>query len=91
MSSRTCPDWPKLMEIAPDLQFKHYTVLEARLPAEALMKIPETKLSEVAICCDLETHVYYAEHTDPEVAEALHDTHWFDLGEWARSGPGAAA
>ena len=25
MSSRTCPDWPTLMEIAPDLQFMHYT------------------------------------------------------------------
>ena len=33
MSSRTCPDWPELTEIAPDLQFKHYTVAEARLPA----------------------------------------------------------
>ena len=32
MSSRTCPDWPRLMEIAPDLQFKHYTVAETRLP-----------------------------------------------------------
>jgi hypothetical protein len=28
VSSRTCPDWPRLMEIAPDLQFMHYTVLE---------------------------------------------------------------
>src|SRR5205085_1687677 len=34
MSSRTCPDWPALMELAPDLQFKHYTVAEAHLPAE---------------------------------------------------------
>ena len=32
VSSRTCPDWPKLMEYAPDLQFKHYTVAEAKLP-----------------------------------------------------------
>ena len=36
MSSRTCPDWPELTELAPDLQFKHYTVAEARLPADAL-------------------------------------------------------
>ena len=35
MSSRTCPDWPQLMEIAPELQFKHYTVREAQLPADA--------------------------------------------------------
>ena len=39
MSSRTCPDWPELTEIAPDLQFKHYTVAEARLPAEALVNL----------------------------------------------------
>ena len=37
MSYRSCPDWPELMEIAPDLQFKHYSVREAQLPAEALM------------------------------------------------------
>ena len=54
MSSRTCPDWPMLMEYAPDLQFKHYTVAEARLPAEALMNIPDVPLGAVAICCDLD-------------------------------------
>ena len=36
MSSRSCPDWPILMEHAPELQFMHYTVLEAKLPSEAL-------------------------------------------------------
>ena len=51
MSSRTCPDWPELMEIAPELQFKHYTVAEARLPADVLMHVPQVLLSEVAICC----------------------------------------
>ena len=79
------------MEVAPDLQFNHYTVAEARLPGDALMKIPEISLSEVAICCDLETHVFYGEHTDPRVAEALRESHWFELREWARSGPGTAA
>ena len=39
MSSRTCPDWPELMEIAPELQFKHYTVAEARLPADVLTRL----------------------------------------------------
>ena len=29
MTARTCPDWPELMELDPDLQFKHYTVSEA--------------------------------------------------------------
>ncbi len=91
MSSRTCPDWPTLMEYAPDLQFKHYTVAEAKLPGEALMKIPEVSLDEVAICCDLEQHVFYAAHTEPSVAEALRSTHWFEVAEWTSSGPGSAA
>ena len=59
------------MEIAPELQFKHYTVAEARLPADALMHVPGISLSEVAICCDLERHVFHAAHTDDKVAEAL--------------------
>ena len=91
MSSRTCPDWPKLMEVAPDLQFKHYTVAEARLPAEALMNLPDVPLSAVAICCDLEHNVFYAGHTDPKVAAELRDTHWFEVHEWATRGPGQAA
>src|SRR5262249_43042558 len=77
MSSRTCPDWPMLMELAPDLQFKHYTVAEARLPADALANIPELSLDQVAICCDLEHNVFYAAHTDPSVAEALRASHWY--------------
>jgi hypothetical protein len=91
MSSRTCPDWPLLMELAPDLQFKHYTVAEARLPSEALMNLPDIPLSAVAICCDLEHHVYYAQHTEPKVVAALRETHWYELNEWATTGPGQAA
>jgi hypothetical protein len=90
VSSRTCPDWPHLIELAPELQFKHYTVAEARLPAEALMRITGVPLSAVAICCDLEHHVFNAQHTDPTVVEALRETHWFELAEWSTSGPGTA-
>ena len=88
MSSRTCPDWPDLMEIAPELQFKHYTVAEAQLPGEALMKVPEVVLGDVSICADLDHHVFYAAHTDPQVAEALRETHWYEVREWASRGPG---
>ena len=91
MSSRTCPDWPRLMEVAPDLQFKHYTVAEARLPADALVNLPDVPLGAVAICADLDHNVYNPEHTDQKVAAALRDTHWFDLREWITRGPGAAA
>jgi hypothetical protein len=90
VTSRACPDWPMLMEVAPDLQFKHYTVAEARLPGEALVNLPGVTLDAVEICCDLDTHVFHAGHTDPQVAEALRDTHWFEVREWATSGPGAA-
>ena len=91
MSYITCPDWPELMEIAPDLQFKHYTVDEAKLPADALASLTEmASLDEVEICCDLDHHVYFARHTDSRVVEALQASHWFDLTEWTTSGPGTA-
>ena len=91
MSSRTCPDWPRLMELAPDLQFKHYTLGEARLPGEALVNLADVPLTAVAICCDLERHVFYAAHTEPKVAAALRETHWYELAEWSTTGPGAAS
>jgi hypothetical protein len=90
VSSRTCPDWPDLIELAPELQFKHYTVAEARLPAEVLMSLAGVSLSSVAICCDLDHYVFNAQHTAPAVVEALRQTHWFELAEWSTSGPGTA-
>jgi hypothetical protein len=86
VSSRTCPDWPELMELAPELQFKHYTVAEVQLPADALMHIPEQSLSDVAICCDLEHNVFYAAHTDDTVADALRRSHWFEVHDWIGAG-----
>jgi hypothetical protein len=91
MSSRTCPDWPMLMELAPDLQFKHYTVAEAQLPVDALTEITQVSLSDVTICCDLEHHVFYAEHTESGVVDALRATHWYEVREYADRGPGATA
>ena len=91
MSSRTCPEWPRLMELAPQLQFKHYTLREAQLPADAVVEIEAVDLDAVAICCDLDNHVFYAEHTEPAVADALRATHWFDLREWLERSPGADA
>jgi hypothetical protein len=91
MSYKTCPDWPELMELAPDLQFKHLTVADAHLPFEALAGISHVSLSEIEICCDVEHHVYYAAHTDAQVAAALVGTHWFEVREWVTSGPGASS
>ena len=39
MSARACPDWPALMEIAPDLQFRHHTLAEAHLPVDAFVQL----------------------------------------------------
>ena len=91
MTARTCPDWPELMELDPDLQFKHYTVSEAQLPGEALSRMSHVSLDQVEICCDREQHVFNPGHTDPQVSEALKGTHWFALEEWSTSGPGADA
>ncbi|MDX6480761.1 MAG: hypothetical protein QOG85_1271 [Gaiellaceae bacterium] len=74
------------MEIAPELQFKHYTVAEAKLPADALMLIPDVSLSDVEFCCDLDRNVFYAEHTPPRVADALRASHWFEIRDWVSSG-----
>ena len=87
MSARSCPDWPTFLEAAPNLHFKHYTVAEAKLPSEALVTLRDLPLQAVAICADLDHHVFNAEHTEPQVAEALRDTHWFDLREWTAHGP----
>ena len=85
MSTRTCPDWPDLMELAPELQFKHYTVAEAQLPADALMQV-QGNLSEIAICADLDHNVFHGAHTDPKVADALRQSHWFELRDWIAAG-----
>jgi hypothetical protein len=79
------------MEIAPELQFKHYTMREAQsqLPTDALIHLDVVLSDEEAICCDLENHVFNADHTETHVAEALRASHWFDLREWATRSQGA--
>ena len=80
------------MELAPDLQFKHMTVHDAQLPFEVVAKIPSgLSLDEIEICCDVEHHVVNAAHTHPDVVTALQGTHWFEVNEWATTGPGADA
>jgi hypothetical protein len=89
-TTRSCPDWPELLEVAADLHFKHYTAAEAQLPAEALANIPDVSMDSMEVCADLDHNVFNPQHTDERIAEALRATHWFDLREWVRTGPGAA-
>ena len=78
------------MELAPELQFKHYTVAEVQLPADALMHVPDVALSDVAICADLDHNVFYAAHTDDRLADALTQSHWFEIRDWIAAGrPGS--
>jgi hypothetical protein len=87
MSSRSCPDWPTLLELAPELHFKHYTIAEARLPGEILVNLADVPREAVAICADLDHNVYYAAHTDPRISAALEDTYWYELNTWVRERP----
>jgi hypothetical protein len=83
VSARACPDWPALMEIAPDLQFRHVTLGEARLPVDAFVQLAGIGADEVVLCCDLDAHVFNHEHTDIRVVDALRGTHWIDVREIA--------
>ena len=85
------------MEIAPELQFRHYTLGEAQLPVDAFVQLEGVAPTRSTICCDLDAHVFNPDHTDPRVVEALRGTHWIDLREFADAarrasyGPAAAA
>jgi hypothetical protein len=70
------------MELAHELQFKHYRASEVGLPTNALIMLPEVMLADVDVCCDLEHHVFNAEHTDSQVAAALAETDWQELHQW---------
>jgi hypothetical protein len=72
------------MELAPELQFRHYTVAEVQLPVDAFVQLEGFSPDVVAVCCDLDAHVFNPGHTDPRVVEALHGTHWIDVREIAQ-------
>ena len=69
------------MELAPELQFRHYTVAEVQLPVDAFVQLDGMQPDAVAVCCDLTAHVFNPEHTDPRVVAALRGTHWIDVNE----------
>ena len=75
------------MEIAPDLQFRHYTLREVELPTDAFVQLEGVDMDTVAVCCDIDAHVYNPGHTEPVVAAALDLTHWTNVHEGVHSGP----
>ena len=84
-ATRSCPEWPTLLELAPDLHFKHYTIAEARLPGEVLVALGDLS-KDTEICADLDHNVVNAEHTDERIVRALTDSHWYDLPQWIAGG-----
>jgi hypothetical protein len=72
------------MEIAPELQFRHYTIAEAQLPVEAFVQLEGIDQREVTICCDRDAHVFNPAHTELRIVEALRGTHWIDVRELGR-------
>jgi hypothetical protein len=69
------------MELAPQLQFKHYSLRDAELPATALIALDPARLEHEQLCCDLDHHVFNPDHTDAALADALLASHWLDLRE----------
>ena len=81
MSTRSCPDWPDLMDRAPDLHFKHYTADELQLPHDVVVALGAVRLSEIEVCADRTHNVFNAAHTDERLAAALRSSFWTDLDD----------
>ena len=85
MATRTCPDWPELMDRAPDLHFKHYTADELQLPHDIVLALGAVRLREIEVCADTTYNVFNAAHTDERLADALRSSFWTDLDDWRGS------
>jgi hypothetical protein len=81
MATRSCPDWPDLLDRAPDLQFMHYTADELQLPHDIVLALGAVRLSEIEVCADRTRNVFNPAHTDPRLAEALRASFWTDLDQ----------
>jgi hypothetical protein len=69
------------MEVAPDLQFRHYTLAEVQIPVDAFVQLEGVDADAVTVCADLDAHVFNPEHTDPRIVDALVGTHWINVRE----------
>ena len=79
------------MELAPELQFKHFTVRELGLSSDVLVEIGDVPQDEVNVCADPDRHVFYAPHTEPKVVEALRRLALVRPGRVAHVRPGRGA
>jgi hypothetical protein len=81
MAVRSCPDWPDMLERAPDLHFKHYTADELQLPHDIVVALGAVRLSEIEVCADTDRNIFNAAHTDERLAAILRASFWTDLDE----------
>jgi hypothetical protein len=82
VSTRSCPDWPELLELAPDLLFKHYTADELQLPSDIVVALGAVRLSAIEVCADVTHNVFNARHTDERLSAALRSSYWTELDDW---------
>ena len=81
MAMRSCPDWPELLDRAPDLHFKHYTADELQLPHDIVLALGDVRLASLEVCADTTRNVFNPAHTDPRVGDALRASFWTDLAD----------
>ena len=81
MAMRSCPDWPELLDRAPDLDFKHYTADELQLPHDIVLALGDVRLASLEVCADTSRNVFNPAHTDPRVGDALRASFWSDLDD----------
>ena len=81
MAMRSCPDWPELLDRAPDLHFKHYTADELQLPHDIVLALGDVRLANLEVCADISRNIFTPAHTDPRVGDALRASFWTDLDD----------
>jgi hypothetical protein len=81
MAMRSCPDWPELLDRAPDLDFKHYTADELQLPHDIVLALGDVRLASLVVCADTSRNIFNPAHTDPRVGDALRASFWTDLDD----------
>lgn len=87
MAVRSCPDWPDLLDRAPDLQFKHYTADELQLPHDVVVALGPVRLADLEVCADTGHNVFHATHTDQRLVEPLRASFWSELDDWQGPAP----
>ena len=81
MAMRSCPDWPEMLDRAPDLDFKHYTADELQLPHDIVLALGDVRLASLEVCADTSRNIFNPAHTDPRVGNALRASFWTDLDD----------